>query len=325
MVDWWRESNHNKSEMTYELLKNEISFIGLDEPAKLHGRKQDIFWINEAIGTPGSAFAPSKEIFDQLEMRTTGSFFMDYNPKVTRHWIYDSVLTRKDVVWIHSTMLDNPFLEQSIKSKILSFEPTAENKLRGTADKVKWEIYGLGKRAQHEGIIFQNVNYVRDFPVEARVLGYGLDFGFTNDPTALVKVGLLHGELWLDELIYETALTNSDIDKRFRIIKPSEIIADSAEPKSIEELRRMGWSIKSTRKGKDSITQGIDIIKRYKLNVTERSLGLKSELENYAWKEIDGRISNEPIDSFNHSIDALRYVALDKIGKPSVTTGRVYG
>lgn len=327
--NWWRDNSHNKSEMTYELFGNEFSFIGLDEPAKLHGRKQNIFWINEAIGTPGSAYNATKEVFDQLEMRTTESWLMDYNPKVTSHWIYDSVLTRPDVQWIHSTMLDNPFLEQTILDKIKSYEPTPENVARGTADKVKWKIYGLGERAQHEGLIFNNVQFVQEIPQEARLIAYGLDFGFANDVSALMKVCLLGGELWIDQVIYSTGLTNPDLSRLFEKagVSGHEIIADSAEQKSIAELKSKGWNIKAVIKGKDSILFGIDTLKTYRINVTERSIDFKKECDNYVWKQDaqTGIYTNEPVDDHNNGWDAIRYVALMKLAKTStVTIGRTH-
>lgn len=308
-VGWWRDANWNKSEMTYELHGNLFTFMSLEEPAKLHGLKTDIFWINEAIGTPGSAFNPTKEVFDQLEMRNTEGWFMDYNPKVTDHWIYNSVLTRPDVHWIHSTQLDNPFLSEKNRQKIMSYEPTEENIRRGTADRVKWLIYGKGERAQHEGLIFTNIQYVSVIPQEAKLIAYGLDFGFTNDVSALIKVSLSGGELWLEQIIYETGLTNDDLSRRFQkagLKTNEEIIADSAEQKSIAELKAKGWNIKAVVKGKDSIQFGIDILKKYKLNILDRSEGIKQEAENYVWKEDPhtGKSTNVPIDDYNHAWDA---------------------
>lgn len=313
-LGWWKDKNYNKQDGTYELLGNVITFVGLDEPAKLHGLRQDIFWINEAIGTPGSAFNPTLDNFDQLEMRTSEKFFIDYNPKVTKHWIYDKVLTRSDVHYIHSTQLDNPFLGEEERKKILSYEKT---------DPIKWQIYGLGKRAQHEGVIFKNISYVREIPSEAKLIAYGLDFGFTNDPTALIEVRQLHGELWLNEIIYETGLTNPQITGKMKGIT-GDVIADSAEPKSITELRNYGVRIEAAKKGADSVRHGIEVLQRFKINVTERSLGLKSELENYSWKTNPqtGESINEPVDNYNHAIDAIRYVALNRIGAPISTTVR---
>lgn len=326
---WWREKHFNKSESTYELWGNLISFIGLDEPAKLHGMKQHRFWINETIGTPGSAYNPSLDDFDQLEMRTDEGWMLDYNPKVTQHWIYDRVLTRADVLWLHSTQLDNPFLSDKIRSKILSYEPTPINIATGTADEVKWLIYGLGKRGAHEGVIFKNVSFVRDIPEGAKLIARGLDFGFTNDVTALFDVWMAGGELYLDELIYETGLTNSDISKKMEglaLNKYQDIIADSAEQKSIEELKRLGWRVEAALKGPDSIMKGIDTLKQYKINVTERSINFKAEVENYVWKKDlqTNKFLNIPIDDFNHGWDAVRYVALNRLFKKIPSAPKVY-
>lgn len=327
-LGWWRESSYHGSDpLTYELFGNEFSFIGADEEAKLHGRKQHIFYINELIGTPGSAYNVTKEIFDQLEMRTSERWYVDYNPKVTSHWIYDVISKRGDVKMVHSTMLDNPWLPETIRKKILSYEPTSENKARGTADRVKWDIYGLGKRSQHEGLIFKNIAYCKDFPAEAKLLAYGLDFGYSNDVTALVKIGLQNGELYRDELIYETGLLNTDIMKLMEakgVKKSDKIIADSAEPKSIAEFKRAGWNIEPAQKGADSISIGIDILNRYKINTTERSLNLKLEDENYVYKEDKqtGKLLNIPIDDWNHGWDGTRYVALNCLNKQTIKAPR---
>jgi phage terminase large subunit len=152
-------------------------------------------------------------------------------------------------------------------------------------------------------------------------LACGIDFGFTNDATGCLEVYLQNGELWINELIYETGLTNPDISRRFKALglkNSQEIIADSAEPKSIEELRRMGWYITPARKGPDSILHGLDILQRYRINVTRRSTHLRAELGKYSWKkDRQGKTLNEPIDAFNHLIDPLRYVALNKLKSAS--------
>lgn len=320
-MGWWNDKHfHGSDPLSYELLGNQFSFIGMDEEAKLHGRKQDRFWINELIGTPGSAYNTRKEMFDQLEMRTSEGWDADYNPKVTQHWMYDAIDKRDDIVMIHSTQLDNPWLPEIIRKKILSYEPNAVNISRGTADRIKWEIYGLGKRSQHEGLIFKNVTYCKEYPAEAKLIGYGLDFGYTNDVTALIKVGMMNGELYFDELIYETGLLNTDIMQvmeRNGVLKNEKIIPDSAEPKSIAELKGKGWNVEAALKGADSITIGIDVLRRYKINITERSLGMKQEAENYVYKEdkMTGKLLNVPVDDWNHGWDAVRYVALNCLNK----------
>jgi len=214
-------------------------------------------------------------------------------------------------------------LEESIRNEILSTEPTPENKARGTADPVFWDVYGLGKRANLRGLIFPEYNIVKELPKEFKQRGYGLDFGFVNDVTALGYFGLVDGQLWADELVYETGLVNvrilgsnggmilPSIEDRLRGHKVSrelKIAADSAEKKSIMELRAIGFNVVATPKPKGSVKQGLDIMRRYKLNVTERSVNAIKELKNYRWKEDNtGSLTNEPIDTFNHFIDAWRY------------------
>lgn len=259
------EVNINRPEQTYYLWGSEFAFYGLDETAKLHGRKQDWTWINEVIEV-------SKKSFDQLEMRTTKGMILDYNPYDDSHFVFD-LQKRNDVCVIKSTMLDNPFLPDTIKNKIRSYEPTPENIQQGTADLYMWEVYGLGNKARLMGAIFTNWEMVDSIPEEANLKGYGMDFGYSNDPTALVGLYLFNNEIYLDELIYEKGLINNEIADRMKLIgieKGKPIYADSAEPKSIEEIRRMGWNIKATEKGADSVNYGIDLIKGYKVHLTKK-------------------------------------------------------
>lgn len=308
----YKDEAWNKSEMMYNLWDCEIWFCGLDDPQRLHGRKQDVVYVNEAMEC-------SKEDWDQLEMRTTEVLLMDFNPSYSEHWVFSSVLTRPDVDYLHSTMLDNQFLEPAIVEKIKSYEPTEYNIKRGTADATKWKVYGLGQRAAMENAVFPNHAFVKDFP-ESADWWVGLDFGFTNDPTAAVRVALQGGELWLDELVYQRGLTNQDISARLEsagVGKNRLIVCDSAEPKSAEELRRAGWKATGCTKGPDSILASIDILKQYKINVTERSVNIKTELANYTWRKDarSGRALNVPVDDFNHALDAVRYVALECLRK----------
>ena len=181
-----------------------------------------------------------------------------------------------------------------------------------------WKVYARGMTGKIEGLIYRNWGTIGTIPSDAEVIGMGLDFGFTNDPTACVMVYRFNGELIIDEILYLKGYTNQDISHFFThsgINKSVPIVADSAEPKSIEELRRMGWRIEGANKGKDSILNGIDILKRFRINVTNRSANLIKELNAYKWKEKDGNATNVPIDSFNHGMDALRYLALNKLAE----------
>lgn len=310
----YNPKNENKSKLIYRLFDTEFWFSGLDDQQKIHGLQTDAFWINEAIEA-------GNDDFDQLEQRCKGFGILDYNPSVDEHWIYDKVCKRPDACYIHSTMLDNPFIPENSRRKILSYEPTDANFKSGTADKNKWEIYGLGLRAKLEGVVFENWKTVQVIPEDVIRRGkhrYGLDFGFTNDPTAIPDIYWTGNEIWVDELLYETNLTNPQIGNRIIQfgLKQVKGYADSAEPKSIEEIFRMGINIHPAKKGPDSIKNGIDILKRYRINVTERSVNLIRELKNYKWmQDKNGKYLNEPIDDYNHLIDPMRYVGLSELGE----------
>jgi len=307
------EINPNKADQIYKINECEFAFFGLDYPQKLHGRSQDIFWLNEAMEA-------SIKSFDQLEMRTNLYGLLDYNPSNDEHWIFDKVLTRDDAKLLHSTQIDNPFLPESIRKKILSYNPSnTENIRQGTSDSYMWDVYGLGKPAKLQGLIY-NHQECEDIPSTAKFIAYGLDFGYSNDPTALIEVWLQDNNLFLNELIYETGLTNADISKRMTTIgvdQNSEIIADSAEPKSIEEIYRSGFrGIKPAKKGADSIKFGISILKEYNIFITKKSVNLQKELKRYKWAEDRiGKQLDKPIDDYNHGLDAIRYVALLKLAK----------
>lgn len=308
--------NPRRHDQEYTIFENEWMFTGLDEKMKLHGRKQDRVWINEAMEC-------NIEDFMQLEMRTQKEIILDYNPMSLNHWIYE-LDKRPECRVIKSTQIDNDFLPDGIRKRILSFEPTPENIRRGTADQYYWDVYGLGKRAVQKGRIFTRVSYADEFPKECKWTIYGLDFGYTNDPTALVKVGLFEGKLYVMQLIYETGLTNvpgidgdkENIHSKFEqlgISDEDEIIADSAEQKSIKELKKHGWNVKPAEKGPDSVKNGIDTLKRYEI-VIVNSPDLDKEFQNYKWAEDkNGNLSNKPVDSYNHGIDSIRYSATKRI------------
>ena len=187
-------------------------------------------------------------------------------------------------------------------------------------DEQYWNIYGLGQVGVGKSLIFRS-NLVDAIPLEAEFLSYGMDFGYTNDPTTLIGVYRKDMSLYFEELIYRTGLTNRDIAKQLEslgINRRSEIFADSAEPKSIDEIYKFGWNIKPATKGRDSINIGIDMLKRYTLFVTKNSANTIKEFRNYKWKEDkNGNVLNTPVDAFNHSLDALRYATYNKLSRPN--------
>jgi len=300
--------NVNKQNMDYRLGATMLEFRGLDDIARTRSRTQDITWINEALDV-------NKDMFDELEQRTNDFCILDYNPVLDQCWVYD-LRKRSDVYWMHSTMLDNPFLPAKITAKIKGYEPTEENAQQGTVDKYKWQVYGLGKPARREGTVFTNWKECKEIHLNAKFLGYGLDFGYTNDPSACVAMYEYDHEIYLDEIFYETGLLNSDICDKFEAIGVTneEIVADSAEPKSIAEIHKNGYRVKSCTKGKDSINYGIDLLKDRQVYFTERSNNLKQEFRNYIWlQDKDGKSLNKPIDKDNHLMDATRYIAMEKL------------
>ena len=300
--DIYDQENHNKSNSEYVLNGNLVEFISMDQPQKIRGRKRDLAFLNEANEL-------TYEDWQQIVFRTNGRIILDYNPSDTFHWIYDRVIPRDDASFYQTTYLDNPFLDQTIVDEIERLKETDEH---------YWRVYGLGERGTNRAQIFQFTT-IQKIPDQASFLAYGLDFGFTNDPSALVGCYQQGDNLYFEELLYSTRLTNQDLDREFRklgIGRYDEIFGDSAEPKSIEELHRMGWNIKPTQKGTDSINAGIDMLKRYKIHIL--GANLMKEMENYKWLEDkNGNLLNKPEDKYNHAIDALRYGVYNKLSKPN--------
>ena len=300
--DYYDERNHNKTENLYNLWGTTWEFISVDEPQKIRGRRRQVCFCNEANEL-------TFEDFQQLILRTTHKMIMDYNPSDEYHWIYDKVIPRDDADFFKTTYLDNPFLSEETIAEI--------ERLRET-DEQYWRVYGLGERGQSRETIFQTGTYA-ELPSGAKRLAYGLDFGFANDPTAFVSVYLHEESLYIEEHIYKGRLTNNDIADELRALgvdRRDEVIADSAEPKSIEELHRMGFNVKPAKKGPDSIRAGIDIMRRRRIYVHEDSRETQKEFRNYKWMtDKNGRVLNKPVDDFNHSVDAVRYVCLLKLSK----------
>jgi phage terminase large subunit len=242
-----------------------------------------------------------------LALRTRLKIFIDYNPN-SAFWVHDNLMGRPGVQVIISDHRHNPFLSAQTREKIEALKQE---------DEEKWRVYARGLTGKITGLIFNNWFVCENIPEDAKLVAAGLDFGFTNDEAGFVTVHRQNGELWIDEILYETGLTNTDVSAALiekGIRKSTDIIADSAEPKSIEELARLGWKITGAKKGADSVNYSIDILKRYRLNITRRSVNLRNELARYKWRtDRNGRTLNEPVDSWNHLIDPIRYVALNKL------------
>ena len=298
----YNEDNHNKSSSEYNLFGNLIEFISLDQPVKVRGRKRHLLFINEA-----------NELFwedwQQLLFRTSDKIILDYNPSEEYHWIYDKIIPREDSNFLKTTYKDNPFLEQSLIDEIERLKYT---------DEQYWQIYGLGEKGISKATIFDYIE-CNQVPFEAEVVSFGMDFGFTNDPTALVKVSKLDNNLYIEELLYRTMMTTGDIHNFLKgKVKREPIYADSSEPRIIEELRRMGWSIRASLKGRDSVNAGIDLLKRFKIHIHKDSTNAIQEFRNYKWLEDKtGKLTNKPEDKNNHIADAVRYATYSILSKPN--------
>lgn len=304
----WDNRCMNKSEMVYTFPNGSfVEFFSTDDEQKIRGRKRNILYCNEA-----------NEIsfleWQQLIMRTTDFSIVDYNPSFSdEHWLCE---LNKDTRTYHfiSTYKDNPFLEQTIIDEIESLEHK---------NKVLWTVYGLGLQAMAEGLVFPEFEIVDEFPVNAKQVAAGLDFGYSSDPTAIVKCGILDGRLYLDEQCYRTHMLTSEIIKELKKLGLF-VYADSADPRLIQEIANAGIIIFPADKYKGSVMGGLFKMMEYKLCVTKRSVNYIRELKNYVYEQNkDGKFINQPIDAYNHLIDGTRYYTIGKLlGK--VLTSKQY-
>lgn len=285
-----------------------LEFTSFKDEQDAKSGKRDVLFINECDGIVYG-------IYWQLDMRTRRKVFLDYNPSA-RFWVHDSVIGRDNVKLIISDHRCNPFLSKEEHEKIENIE-----------DYELWKVYARGKTGKLKGLIFPEFRIVDRVPevLDCKGNWYGLDFGFSNDPSALENLRLAHGELWIDELLFEAGYDNPMIAKIMKsngITKRDVVIADCAEPKSIAEINSFGFRVEPSSKGADSVNNGLQILQRYKINVTRRSTGLIQEMKRYKWKvDKNGVMLNVPIDVWNHGIDAIRYVALKKLSARRVSNG----
>lgn len=299
----YNEDLHNKSNSEYELDGNLVEFISVDQPQKIRGRKRDFLFINEANEL-------DIESWQQLAFRTTEKIVIDYNPSDEYHWIYDKVITRDDAEFYRTTYKDNKFLDHTIIEEI--------ERLRDT-DEQYWQIYGLGQKGFSKSTIFSYAE-INEIPEDAEFISYGTDFGYTNDPTTTVSVYKKDYNLYIKEHIYQTQMTTVDIHNKWKQIgiTSEPIYCDSAEPRLIDELKRMGWKARPSIKGADSINAGIDLLKRFKIHIHKDSHNCIQEFRNYKWQEDkSGKLMNKPVDKNNHTIDATRYATYSVLSKPN--------
>jgi phage terminase large subunit len=300
----WVEDDFNISDRTCRVGNSTIQFINSDDPEKLRGLKSDILFIDEASEI-------DEESFFQLSIRTTSTIILAYNPTVSPyHWLRKM----QDCERFVTTYRDNPYLPKEMVKAI--------EDLQHTNDK-QWKIYGKGEFAANDKAIFQ-FTPCDDF--DADFVGFGIDFGFSNDPTALVAVYKSGDRIYLEELLYEKGLVTSDIAdslKKLDISKSEEIWADSAEPRLIEELYRMGFNIKPVTKGKDSIKFGINVMNNHKIFVTNKSQNLINEMYSYQYAtDKYGYVTDTPEGGLDHLIDAARYCCMMKLSQTAQKKGQ---
>lgn len=299
----WHEAQFNKSLLTYQFLNgSSFEFFSADDSSKLRGARRDVLYINECNNI-------TFESYNELAIRTKKAVYLDFNP-ANEFWVHTELKDEPDSEFIILTYKDNEALDKSIVQQI------EKNRLKAETSSYWanwWRVYGLGEIGMLEGVIFSNWKQIDQLPSNARLVGIGLDFGYTNDPTSAIEVYNYNGTRILNELVYQTGMLNSDIAKR--LPKNVPIYADSSEPKSIDEIRRYGITIKGVTKGKDSINYGIDVMQQQEYLITANSVNLIKELRAYCW-DVDkaGTRLNKPIDNNNHAIDALRYHEMETLG-----------
>ena len=272
-----------------------IEFFGVESWEKVKGARRDILFINEANHV-------TYETYTQLEVRTKDIIWLDWNPEA-EFWFYTDVVNNDNVDFITLTYKDNEALDINIVQAIEARKSNVG----------WWTVYGLGQLGVVEGRIYKDWQILETMPHEAQLRRYGLDFGYTNDPSAIVAIYYYNGGYILDEIAYQYGMSNKDIFDVLVNQPKALVIADSAEPKSIDEigmfrLEKQGVNIMGSVKGSDSVKQGIQYVQSQRISVTSRSVSLIKEYRNYLWiTDKDGKTINEPQQFMNHCMDAIRY------------------
>lgn len=274
-----------------------IQFYSVDTIGKAKHAKRDILFVNEANHVKYT-------IFKQLAMRTNKSVIFDYNPS-GEFWFHTTLLPKLkkfEYSFTRTTYLDNPTVPEKIKRE-----------LENETDPYYRAVYTEGRTGVLKGLIYTKISLVDEMPAHLEKYGYGLDFGFSNDVSSLVECGVQNGEIYLNELFYETAMLNSDIVKRLKQLEVSrskKIHCDAAKPDAIQEIKNANFNAKAAKKGKGSVLHGIQLLQQYKINIVKSSTNIIKEVRKYKWLEKDGELLKEPIDKDNHAMDAIRYWAV---------------
>lgn len=295
---YWKDKNWNGTDSIYTFeTGSKIEFFSSDNGDKLRGARRDRLFINEANNVTFDAF-------NQLEVRTKEFIIIDFNP-TNEYWAFTEIMNPSDSLFdwekIILTYKDNQALSQTIIDSI-------ESRMNR---KGWWQVYGLGQLGEVEGKIYKDWGIVEGIPHEAKLLRYGLDFGYSNDPTAIVAIYQYNGGYILDQILYQKEMSNRQIADTLLNNDKAIVIADSAEPKSIDEISNYGINILPAEKGRDSVEHGIQYVQEQRISVTRRSEKILNEYRNYLWRcDKDGNIMKNPSipeQGFDHTMDAIRY------------------
>lgn len=291
---YWKDDRWNATDSYYTLeTGSTIEFFSADQPAKVRGPRRDRLFVNEGNNIP-------YETWDQLLVRTKQYAWCDWNP-TNEFWAYTEVIGKRDDVDVCVlTYKDNEALDASIVSEIESHRN----------NKNWWKVYGEGQLGEVEGRIYKDWTIIDEIPHTARLERRGLDFGYSQDPAAIVDVYYHDGGYILDEQLYQKGMHNSAIADFIKNLENPQtlVMADSAEPKSIDELKMYGVNVLPTTKGPGSVNQGIVFVQSKRVSMTKRSVNLIREYRNYLWKtDKDGKILNVPEEGNDHALDAIRY------------------
>jgi phage terminase large subunit len=315
MADSWHKDEWNATDRVYTFpdTGNQIEFLNADDEERVKGPRRDMCLIDEGNHL-------SYNVARQVFVRTRGFKVITHNP-TSEYWAHSELQSRKDCAWVHSTFLD--------ALHVIPEQTTREIIAQKDKDPNWWRVYGLGLIGNIEGLCHPYFSVTQDIPDGgARV--FGIDFGFGGDPCCLTENVVIGDNLYSDQLIYEKGLLNSQLAARFASLgirkHYDEIYADSAEPKSIAELCAYGYNVKACPKGADSVVHGIQFVNRYRQHWTTRSLECIKEQRNYRYiEDRDGRLTEKPMDDYNHGMDSRRYAIVGKFAQNSTArAGRVF-